>query len=119
MDYEKKYIELVKNYFDQFSKKNIAALEEMFSDNITLRDWNFKGNNKNEVLEINKKIFENANKIDVKPLSLWIIIDKDFKGATIFADLKIEDENGNFSLVLDIITFKSHKNTSITAYKGN
>ena len=119
MDYEKKYLELVKNYFNEFSKKNIEALDQMFADNITLRDWNFHGKNKNEVLEINRKIFKNTNKIDVKPLNLWVVMDKDLKGSTVFSDLKIEDEKKNFSLVLDIITFKGDKIISITAYKGN
>lgn len=119
MQNEKKYLDLANYYFKIFSEKNLEKLEQMFDDNITLRDWNFKGDDKSEVLQINRKIFETNNKIFVKPLKKWIIMDKDLKGATLFADLKIDDEKGNFSLVLDILTFRENKITSITAYKGN
>ena len=119
MQNEKKYLDLANYYFKIFSEKNLEMLGQIFHDQVTLRDWNFKGEGKSEVLKINREIFENNSKIYVMPLKKWIVMDKDLKGATLFADLKIDDKKGNSSLVLDILTFREDKITSITAYKGN
>ena len=116
---EQKYLEIAKNYFKMFSKKDINGLSKIFSENITLRDWNFNGKNKKEVIEINEKIFSSIKVIHIKILSMCFFSKLNTPEIKIFADLEIKDENNNISLVLDILTFKDYKITSIVAYKGN
>tara|TARA_B100000989_G_scaffold198747_2_gene150204 strand:- start:4510 stop:4860 length:351 start_codon:yes stop_codon:yes gene_type:complete len=56
---QKKIDQSLKKYFLSFSKKNLKELNNMFADNIILKDWNFYVKGKKKVLEINKNIFKN------------------------------------------------------------
>tara|TARA_B100000029_G_C17353711_1_gene879900 strand:+ start:571 stop:900 length:330 start_codon:yes stop_codon:yes gene_type:complete len=106
-------IENSKFYFEIFSNKKIELLEKIFSDEITLRDWENHVKGKDQVLQVNKNIFESVDSINVKPLN--INADKN----KIFAELEIEINNKDKILVFDIITFNEQgKITSIKAYKG-
>ena len=57
--------EKTKRYFELFSTKNVKGLEnEIYADNIFLRDWNGEWKGKQAVLEMNENLFENEFKID-------------------------------------------------------
>jgi hypothetical protein len=50
-------IEKTKRYFELFSTKNVKGLEnEMYSDDIHLRDWNGEWKGKQAVLEMNESV---------------------------------------------------------------
>ncbi len=53
-------IEKTKRYFELFSTKNVKGLEnEIYADNIHLRDWNGEWRGKQAVLEMNENLFVN------------------------------------------------------------
>ena len=50
--------ELTIKYFQYFSTKNMKGLEnEMYADNVHLRDWNGEWRGKFAVLEMNENLF--------------------------------------------------------------
>jgi len=54
-----------KRYFELFASKNVKGLEnEIYADNIFLRDWNGEWKGKQAVLEMNENLFESEFKID-------------------------------------------------------
>ena len=107
------YLEICKNYFKIFSNKDINKLEELFSDQIVLRDWEINAVGKEAVIDANKKIFKNVKKIKVTPLNLDQISNK------IVAELEIIINETDKIYVVDIISFnKEGKIISIKAFKG-
>ena len=100
-------------YFKVFSKKKIDELSELFSDDITLRDWENNASGKSEVLNVNKKIFNNVESINVVPVNLYKNENK------IIAELEIIINGKEKILVVDIISFNNDgKIKSIKAFKG-
>ena len=100
-------------YFKVFSKKKIDELSELFSDDITLRDWENNTSGKTEVLNVNKKIFNNVESINVVPVNLYKNENK------IIAELEIIINGKEKILVVDIISFNNDgKIKSIKAFKG-
>ena len=100
-------------YFKVFSKKKIDELSELFSDDITLRDWENNTSGKTEVLNVNKKIFNNVESINVVPVNLYKNENK------IIAELEIIINGKEKILVVDIISFNNDgKIESIKAFKG-
>ena len=100
-------------YFKVFSKKKIDELSELFSDDITLRDWENNASGKTEVLNVNKKIFNNVESINVVPVNLYKSENK------IIAELEIIINGKEKILVVDIISFNNDgKIKSIKAFKG-
>lgn len=107
-------IEIGKKYFDTFSNMDLPKLEELFSDNVTLRDWEIQAEGKRDVLAANEKIFNAVTNIHVDPLKLYE------DGNTVIAELRISVDSGKERfLVVDIIDFDNEKKISaIRAYKG-
>ena len=64
-------IELAKQYFDFFSKKDIQNLKNIFSENIILKDWEIEATGINDVVEANKKIFNSVESIIVNPKNIY------------------------------------------------
>lgn len=60
---------LIIQYFEYFSNKDLEGLKSMFSNDVVLEDWENKGTGIDEVLQINKDIFEKNGKIRVVLLS--------------------------------------------------
>ena len=107
-------IEISKQYFDKFTNKDLSGLENMFSKDISLRDWDKEARGLKDVLKANKNIFENLESIQVNPLKIYS------DGNTVVAELDININNGEESLlVVDVIEFDSeNKILGIRAYKG-
>ena len=56
-------------YFQLFSSKNIKGLEnEIYADDVHLRDWNGEWTGKQAVLEMNENLFVNDFKIEVESI---------------------------------------------------
>jgi len=105
-------IEIAKNYFAEFSKKNLNSLSDMFTDDVILIDWEINQSGKNNVLNANKKIFDSVDTISVKPL---ILAQND---NTVFAELLIKVNDTITLKVVDVITFNPEGNIEkIVAYK--
>ncbi|MDC2979771.1 hypothetical protein OAY11_03075, partial [Pelagibacteraceae bacterium] len=58
-------VELAKKYFNYFSNKDIQNLQNLFSENVILKDWEIEAKGINEVVEANKKIFKSVKSISV------------------------------------------------------
>ncbi|OUX75942.1 MAG: hypothetical protein CBC19_10385 [Oceanospirillales bacterium TMED59] len=102
------------HYFNLFSHKDINALNDLFADYITLRDWEIDAKGKTEVLQANKVIFESVTNIEVQPVKLYSA------GHTVIAELRILVNGIEEELVVDILEFDTDlKIKAIRAYKGN
>ena len=100
-------------YFKDFSSKNIKTLKEHFSEDITLQDWEINAKGINEVIEANKKIFDEVESIKVNPIQ---IIDNE---NLLAAQLEITINGKEVIHVVDILKFnENNKISSIRAYKG-
>ena len=105
-------------YFRAFSKKDIKKLENMFSDNVSLRDWQIYAKGIEKVLEANSKIFNTVNTISVNIIKVFI----SHEDSSVIAELEIiinTNQSMEKILVTDILEFdKENKIKSIRAYKG-
>jgi len=62
-------IDRTKRYFELFSTKNVKGLEnEIYSDDVHLRDWNGEWKGKQAVLEMNENLFVNDFTIEVEDI---------------------------------------------------
>jgi hypothetical protein len=108
-----KYKTELENYFENFSNKNISKLEEMFSQDITLKDWNISVSGKENVLDANKNIFDSVESIKVTPIAFYSNSDTSY--AVRILILVNQTENLN---VIDVIDFDdSGLIKSIVAFK--
>ena len=106
-------IERCLKYFDFFCKKDLNSLENIFSDEIILRDWEIHEEGKSNVLLANKRIFDSVESIDSEPINIYS------EGNTVIAELQITINNSIVELIVDVISFDDDKNIiNIRAYKG-
>ena len=109
------------DYFKTFERKDIDALADMFHEDISLKDWNISAQGKPDVIQANKEIFNNINKITVNVQNMYISIEK----RTVVAELQILADDEPPLPVVDIITYNLEslktypKIESIVAYRGN
>ena len=104
-------LSLTKEYFQAFSNKNVKKLEELFAENIYLKDWESEVLGFDNVIKFMKKLFkDNDLQIQIKE----IYCDNN----TVIAEIKIFIESNNFIKVVDIIEFNDSKIVAIRAYKG-
>ena len=60
-------IEKTQRYFELFSTKNVKGLEnEIYSDDVHLRDWNGEWKGKQSVLQMNEDLFQNDFTIEIE-----------------------------------------------------
>ena len=105
-------VDIVKSYFEFFSNKDIQKIENLFAENITLKDWEINVKGKKNVIQANKNIFNSVNSIVVTPKNIY----QDNLVALCEIDIFI---NSNENLkVIDIIKFNDKKEIiEISAYK--
>lgn len=108
-----KYKETLIEYFKLFSEKNISDLQNMFSDDVILVDWNIFASGKEKVVEANKNIFESVNTIEVTPICFYS--NSDFSYSVQILIIVNDEERLD---VIDNIKFNNEGLiTSIEAYK--
>jgi len=108
------YVELLNNYFDLFSKKNINGLREMFSEDIELIDWEIHSNGVENVLKSNENIFSSVETIVIKLKNIYEKISE----KTFFCEILISINDGHPINVIDIIKLDDkNKIKLISAYK--
>ena len=103
---------LVKTYFEIFSNKDIKGLDNIFSDDVILQDWEILAKGKKQVLDANKNIFDSIESISVTLNNLYL----DKLVAICLIEIIINNEET--LKVIDIIKF-NHENKiiEISAYK--
>ncbi len=104
-------------YFVTFSEKDIEGLKNMFSDNVSLRDWEISVEGIDEVLKANQNIFDSVDTIVVNPIRVWDFLSQEDN--VVVAELEIVVNDEVTELVTDILEFDDdEKIKSIRAYKG-
>ena len=105
--------EIAEKYFKLFSDKDLDALEPLFDERATLRDWEIEAEGKSDVFAAMKNIFDSVESIQVDPLSTYVWEN------TIVAELDITVNNSEKLAVVDIIDFTDEgKIFGIRAFKG-
>ena len=103
---------LIKDYFKFFSNKDILSLEKMFAENVNLIDWDVSANGKKEVLEVNKKIFNSVESINVELIKIFT------NKMTAACLIEVLINNKEKIKVVDLIKFNNdNKIISISAFK--
>ena len=103
---------LVKNYFEIFSNKDIKGLKNLFSDDVILQDWDILAKGKKQVLDANKNIFDSIDSISVTLNNLYL----DELVAICLIEIIVNNEET--LKVIDIIKFNdANKITEVSAYK--
>ena len=113
MESDKVLKEITLKYFELFSSKNIDLLSELFSNDISLRDWEINEfgieNVKNACLDI----FNNIETLDINPLQIAI------SNKTAYCEIDIIINSKKLIKVVDIIDFdKNNLIRSVKAFKG-
>jgi hypothetical protein len=105
--------DIARRYFDAFSGKDLEALSGMFTEDVSLKDWEIEAKGKQSVIKANANIFDSVKTIKVVPLR--IIVDSNI----IAAELQITINNTTSIAVVDFITFDAKGLIkTIRAYKG-
>lgn len=110
---EKSKKEICLLYLKKYAEKDLDSMEELFSENILLRDWKICVEGKEKALKETQKNFENAESIEIEVLATYE--NKD----TVAAELKIVVDSTEELYVVDVITINIEgKIASIRAYLG-
>lgn len=99
-------------YFSAFSDKNIALLNEIYSDSVALIDWDIKVYGRDGVIDENKKLFNSVDSIVIEPLVVAQVDN------TVIAELIIHINDKTTLNVVDVLHFDKYGLIdSVTAYK--
>lgn len=106
-------IKKVTDYFDAFSKADVARIRSLLSDDVCLRDWNIDASGIDLVLREVLNILNPLSNLKVKLINLYE------SDSTVIAEIIIEAKEIVPIKVVDIITFdRDERICSIRAYKG-
>jgi len=106
-----------KEYFEAFSNKDLEALEEMYHEDVSLRDWLTSADGRDKVLESNKRLFDACSSVEITLSKEYPSSD----GSACEIDINVVHNDGTEDklLVVDVIDFKEGKIKEIRAYLGN
>jgi ketosteroid isomerase-like protein len=100
-------------YLAAYARKDLAAIREMFSEDIQLRDWNIAVRGRDAAIDVTAKNFNTADTIEIDPLALYIS-----EGA-VAGELKIVVDKRIKLRVVDVISFNAQgKISAVRAYLG-
>lgn len=106
-------IEIACNYFEAFSNKDLEKLSQIYSEDVSLADWEplfFDG--KNSVLEANKNLFDSVDSLNIVVKRIGL------NDKNVFAEIDILINNTIQLFVVDILEFDEFNQIkSIRAYK--
>ena len=104
---------LIIEYQEAFNSQNLDKLKSIFSEDITLKDWDREVKGNNNALQENKKIFESVKSIRAETVKNYF-----FENIAVCI-LKIVVNDNEILDVVDIIEVnRENKISSIKAYKG-
>jgi len=106
-------IEKACNYFEAFSNKDLDTLTELYSEDVTLADWEpFFFDGKEQVLDANKTLFESLESVNI------VVKRIGSNDKNVFAEIDILINDATQLFVVDILEFdQNQKIKSIRAYK--
>lgn len=103
-------IELTHKYFNLFLSKNPKGLEELYTEDIILTDWNGQWKGRFAVLEMNENIFKNDFHLKIDEVRI--------SGNRTYGHILLEIGGAELKIV-DVIDWTTDgKIKSITAYNG-
>lgn len=105
-----------RDYFIAFSGKNTRKLNDMYADSISLNDWIDSAQGKENVLKMNKNLFNLFDGIKINIKNIYCV--KNVASCEI--EILLDDKNKRIILnVVDIIEYdESKKIVAIRAYLG-
>ncbi len=107
------YAQLLTDFLKAYESKDIAAISEMFSSDVLLRDWNLEVTGKVEALREFEKNFAAAQSLKIAIKNVYV----SESGAA--AELEILVNQTESLRVVDVVTFDtSNIITSVVSYKG-
>lgn len=103
-------IELTHKYFNLFLSKNPKGLEELYSEDIILTDWNGQWKGRFAVLEMNENLFKNDFHLKIDEIRI--------SGNRTYGHIQLEI-SGTTLKIVDVIDWSNDgKIKCITAYSG-
>lgn len=105
---------MIKNaisYYRAFKSKNLELLSDLYDDKIKLLDWNGEWNGKQDVLDMNSKIFESEFEFLMQNVETY----PDTGITKCYMQIKFENET--IDLIDNIFWNDSNKIIVIDAYK--
>lgn len=100
-------------YISAYQAKDLSAIQEMFSDDIELRDWNILAVGIERALEETKANFDAATSISIEVVRLFV------SNHVVAGQLKITVNQDVELEVVDVVTFDDAGFIKqIRAYKG-
>ena len=110
---ENSNLELALYYLRKYAEKDLPAIEELFADDIVLRDWKIRVIGKEKAVDETRKNFEVPKSIEIDVLATYE------SANAVAAELKITVEETEVLYVVDVIRFNSEqKIDGIRAYLG-
>lgn len=100
-------------YLRHYSHRDLERVSSMFSDGVTLRDWNISVVGKVAAVAETSRNFESCQSIEIQALGIYE------GGDTVAGELRIVVDDKTELYVVDVISFDSDgKIKSIRAYLG-
>lgn len=97
----------------KYEEKDLASFDQMFADNVVIRDWKIRTEGKALALNEFKKNFESVNTIKIDILSMYE------NDNAVAAELKITLDEKQVIYIVDVITLtQDQKIASIRSYIG-
>lgn len=104
--------QLAIRYFQCFAEKDLASLEILFADDVTLTDWEGQALGKEAVLNFNRSVFTKLNSIEIDIKRIAVGQD------CVIAEIGIIINRSSVVNVVDVIEFdQDDKIKGIRAYK--
>ena len=105
---------LAQRYFDAWNAKDTTRLEDLFSDDVTLRDWEVDKSGSIEVVQANADIWKRIPGISIEVISLHVSNETQ----TVCAEILVHTPTQTLKVV-DVITYNARGLVlSVHAYKG-
>jgi hypothetical protein len=110
--------ELTTDYFNAFSSKDRDKLEEMYSEDFSLRDWLSEATGRERVLDLNSQFFSAYPGFQLEVMNTYVADNVSVSEIEILID---DPEEGlKKLLIVDIIEFSEEgKMDALRAYFGN
>lgn len=102
---------LINSYFEAFNNQETYKLENLFTDDITLKDWLINVSGKEKVIDTIKEIFKQNNSLKIN------IVNVAFKDDIFYCEIDIDINNNEKLEVVDVIKIRNDKIYSIKAFK--
>jgi hypothetical protein len=107
-------IDTIKKYFVNFENKNLEGLKRLFSDDVTLSDWNISAKGLHDVMNANSNIFNSVSSIKIIQNTTY----QDKNNKKFACDISIVINGSETLDVVDLIEFDGNgKIKRVNAYK--